>query len=797
MLNSDNPKNNPAARIGKWTIKWRWLVVLGSLLVATGFGYGGQFLGFNSDYRVFFSDENPQLSAFDALQDKYTKDDNILVVVEPQDGDVFTPETLSAIEELTKESWQTPFSSRVDAITNYQHTRAVEDDLYVDDLIEDALSKSPQEIAEIKRIAINEHLLRNRLVDENGTITAINITLKFAGDDPLEQDSVLLFVQNMLHDFEATHPDLKTYTSGITPLSGAFKEAAEKDMGTLMPLMFLIIILAIWMATRSLSSTAATLVIIILSIMTGMGFAGWAGLELTAPSSAAMTIIMTLAIADSVHILITMLQQMRVGKTKREAIVESVRVNFTPVFITSLTTVIGFLTMNFSDSPPFHDLGNITAVGMTAAFIFSIITLPALMAILPIHIKEKSAAASNKSSLLERYGNWVVLHNRRVTIVSFIVVIAVSIFSVTNELNDEFVKYFGKDITFRTDTDHISQKLTGIYNTEFSLNSGESGGISNPEYLKDLEGFTHWLEDQPEVVHVNTFSEVSKRVNKSMHGDDEAYFKVPDSREEAAQYLLLYEMSLPFGLDLNNQINVDKSESRLTVTVENVSSNQLVAFNARAENWLRQNAPEYMFTHATSTSTMFAHLGGRQMRSMMIGTAFALFLITLVLMLVLKSANYGLASLFPNITPVAMGFGVWALLYGQVNTGISIVFGMTLGIIVDDTVHFVSKYLRARREDGKSPEDAVRYAFTTVGQALVVTTIVLVAGFFVLGQSQFAMNNGMARLTVIIMGLALAIDFTILPGLLIYMGRREDAKANNIEKQASDAIGIEHEQVRA
>jgi len=453
--------------------------------------------------------------------------------------------------------------------------------------------------------------------------------------------------------------------------------------------------------------------------------------------------------------------------------------------------------MNLGDSPPFHDLGNITAVGMVAAFVFSIITLPALMAILPVKVTQQTELKALKPTLLERYGNWIVAYNRRVALVSFAIVFVVSLFAVRNELNDEFVKYFGQEITFRTDTDHISEKLTGIYNTEFSLASGESGGISNPEYLQQLEVFTEWLEDQPEVVHVSTFSEVSKRVNKSMHGDDPDYFRVPDTREEAAQYLLLYEMSLPFGLDLNNQINVDKSESRLTVTLENVSSNELIAFNERAEDWLRQNTPEHMFTNATSTSTMFAHLGGRQMRSMMTGSAFALFLITLVLMFALRSSKYGIASLIPNITPLAMGFGVWALLYGQVNTGISIVFGMTLGIIVDDTVHFVSKYLRARREQGKSPEDAVRYAFTTVGQALVVTTLVLVAGFFVLGQSQFAMNNGMARLTVIIMGLALLIDFTILPGLLIYLGRREDANVKLNTDAHAETLESSLEQARA
>ena len=784
-------KENKESRIVKmanWTIKWRWPVVIGSLLITILFGYGAKNIGFNSDYRVFFSDENPQLNAFDALQDKYTKDDNILIVVEPEDGNVFTNETLSALEKLTQESWQTPHSSRVDGITNFQHTRAVEDDLYVEDLVENANEKTAKELLEIKEIAVNEPLLKHRLINEEGKVTAINITLKLPEGRPLAQDTSVAYAKTLASNFEAENPGLKTYLSGSAPLAGAFKEAAEYDMSTWTPAMFLIIILTIWFATRSLSSTIGTLIVIIFSLVTAMGFAGWIGIQLTAPSAAFMNIVMTLAIADSIHVLISIIQQMRKGASKREAIVESVRVNFMPIFITSLTTVIGFLSMNFSDSPPFHDLGNITSVGMIAAFTFSIFTLPALMAILPMKVKVKSDEKSISKSSIEKFGDWVVARHRPLAWVSAAIVIFVSVFAVQNELNDEFVKYFSEDIQFRADTDAISEKLTGIYNTEFSLGTGEAGGINSPEYIAKLEEFTAHLYEQPEVIHVNTYSEIAKRVNKSMHGDSLKYYDVPTNREEAAQYLLLYEMSLPFGLDLNNQINVDKSETRLTATLNNLSSNDLIAFNARMENWLEENAPAEMFNHAISTTTMFAHLGGRQMKSMMNGTGVAIILIAFILMLALRSFNYGALSLIPNITPVAMGFGVWALMVGSINTGISVVFGMTLGIIVDDTVHFVSKYLRARREQGKSPEDAVRYAFSTVGQALVVTTLVLMAGFFVLGQSSFAMNNGMARLTVIIMALALAIDFFLLPGLLIFFGKLEDKKAlrkENPQREAS------------
>ena len=473
------------------------------------------------------------------------------------------------------------------------------------------------------------------------------------------------------------------------------------------------------------------------------------------------------------------------GLNKIDALVESMRLNFMPVFITSLTTVIGFLTMNFGDVPPFWDLGNITAFGMVMAFLFSTTTLPAIMAIFPVKTKVKAEEdKADKTAWYTSFGNFVVKQPVRLTIISVVVISGLTYLATKNTFNDEFVNYFDQTVEFRQSTDYISENLTGIYNVEYAVGSGESGGINNPEYLKNLNAFEDWLKAQPEVIHVNAFSEVARRVNRSMHGDDEAYYRVPDSREEAAQYLLLYELSLPFGLDLNNQINVDKSETRVTVTLENISSAEMIEFSKRGEDWLRNNTPEAMHTIGVSPTLMFSKLGFRQADSMLKGNIVALILISLVLMLALRNFKMGLLSIIPNVTPVLVGFGIWALYKGQINTGMVVVFGMTLGIIVDDTVHFMSKFLRAQRELGYDAKQAVVYAFETVGKALVTTTIVLLAGFAVLSTSSFALNSYMARITVIIITSALIIDFILLPSLLILTA----------SKKTSEVVSKEHVQ---
>ncbi len=770
---------------GEFVVKFKWPVLIVTLIVAFGLASGAGKLEFDGDYHVFFNEENPELKAFDDLQDKYTKDDNILIVLAPKNGDVFTKENLTAIEELTAEAWNTPFSSRVDAITNYQHTKAVGDDLYVDDLSYETSNKTESEIAEVKKIALKEPLLVNRLINEKGSVTAINVTVKLPGKELTEIPETSAFAREMVSKFLEKYPNFDVYMSGMVLMNTAFFESSESDMTTLIPIMFLIVIITVFILTRSLSSTFSTLIVMILSIVTAMGAAGYLGIKLTPPSSVAPTIILTLAVADSIHIIVTMLMEMKKGLSKKDAIIESIRLNFNPVLLTSLSTIIGFVAMNFGDVPPFWDLGNITAIGMTAAFVYSLTILPALLLILPVRVKIKPAS-SVTVNWYEKLGKYVSKRPKQLAISSFAVILIFGVIAQKNVFNDEFIKYFDHSIKFRTDTDYISDNLTGMYTVEFSVPADESGGINEPKYLNKLNEFEIWLKQQPEVVHVNSYLEVAKKVNKSMHGDDLAYYEVPTSRDEAAQYLLLYEMSLPFGLDLNNQINVDKSETRVTVTTENLQSPDLIAFSKRSEKWLADNTPKYMHTLGTSPTLMFSNLGFRQAASMLNGNIIAGILITVLLIFSLKSLKLGLISIIPNLAPVIIGFGVWALVSGMINTGMVVVFGMTLGIVVDDTIHFMSKYIRARREYNYSATEAVEYAFTTVGKALVTTTIVLLAGFAVLSQSSFGLNNGMARITTIIILSALLIDFILLPSLLILTSRKKqnnNLKLNNYENK--------------
>ena len=388
---------------------------------------------------------------------------------------------------------------------------------------------------------------------------------------------------------------------------------------------------------------------------------------------------------------------------------------------------------------------------------------------MPIKVKIKDDSAGNPAMMW--LAEWVITHRKKLLIANSLIAVVMISFAPNNELNDEFVKYFDKSVEFRQGTDFTNENMGGIYTIEFSIHAHEAGGISEPAYLQQVEKLSTWLLTQKEVVHTSTMTDTFKRLNKSMHGDNAEWYKLPALRELAAQYLLLYEMSLPYGLDLNDQINIDKSGIRLIATLESLSSSQMLALEERVQQWLDQNMTEYQIEMA-SPSLMFAHIGKRNISQMIIGSIAALVLISFLLILAFKSFKLGLISLIPNLIPAGVAFGVWGLIDGRIGLGLSVVTGLTLGIVVDDTVHFISKYRRARVEKGLSSADAVRYAFSTVGVALWITSAVLICGFLVLSLSHFTMNGEMGLMTAITIAVALFLDLLFLPPLLMSMEKK-------------------------
>ncbi|OED40109.1 hypothetical protein AB833_12525 [Chromatiales bacterium (ex Bugula neritina AB1)] len=756
---------------GEWIVRHARAVFAVSLILTLVAMAGMSKLQNNPDNRVFFGKDNPQLQALELLEETYTRTDNVFIALAPSSGEVFNSDTLNVIMELTEAAWQIPFSSRVDSLSNFQHTRAEgNDDLVVNDLIDQERDLSAAYIEQIKQIALGKPFLVNRLISEDTSVAGLNVTILKPEDNSTAVYEVAAYAGRLVEDFSNRYPQIEFYITGGTLYDVAFSDLPAGENKVLVPAMFGLILITVGLALRTVWATVTVLMLIAASVGVAMGMTGWAGAVLNAGTAGAPVIIPTLCVAHCVHLMVTIRQRMAKGYEQRDAIIESLRVNTIPILITSITTAIGFLSLNFSDAPPFRLLGNIVAFGVLVGCVLSLTLLPAVLTFTRLKkLNRKPVLAALMASL----GNTVVRFHRSLLWIMGALIVLLTLGTTKITLDDNFLEYFSDKFEITRHTNFVEDRLTGLNAIEYSLPATDAGGVSDPHYLADVDQFVEWLGAQKSVTNVGAISHVMKELNQSMHGDDPAYYRLPESRELAAQYLLMYEMSLPYGLDLNNTIDVSKSQSRVIALIRDASSAEMRELNARAEQWLQKHTPD-RFVQGSGLSMIFAYVSERNINSMLFGSLIALVAISFMLILALRSVKIGLVSLLPNLVPAAMALGIWGYVAGEVGLSVAIVVAITLGIVVDDTVHFLSKYLRARREQGMRPEEAIKNTFETVGVALVITSIALMAGFAVLYFSGFKVNSEMGLLSAVTIVIALIADFFFLPAVLLKVDRGND-----------------------
>ena len=554
---TDNPgsaKRPIEARFAEWVVRARWTVIAGSLILVLLAASGGMFLKFSTNYRIFFSEDNPQLLALEALENTYGKSDNLLFMIVPEDGDATSEQALRAAVWLTERAWQTPYSRRVDSLANFQHTTADGDELAVRDLVDPARLADPQERTRVREAALADPRVAASLLARDGGVSAVQVTVELPEEGAETRVAEIAGFARKLaveagravsgyrlapgrdrDDQSHLRGSVGGQPEGLPP-----REPGDHGVDPLPP----------HAADRRRRGNRSGYRF---SVVASIGLGGWVGLPFTPSTAPAPTIVLMIVVANCVHVLVDVAAAHDGRKhSKREAVVESVRLNLHPVFLASVTTALGFLTMNFSEVPPYRHLGNFVAFGIAASFLLSVTFLPALLSLLPMRAPK---AQRRDDPAMAAIAEFVVRRRKALLWGSVGVVLALAAAIPRNDLNDVLVHFFDESVEFRQDTDFLDERLSGNTVLEYSLASSGPGGVTEPAFLADVSAFADWYRKQPETRHVEVITDTFRQLNKSMHGDDPAAYRLPASRELAAQYLLLYELSLPAGLDLNNRID--------------------------------------------------------------------------------------------------------------------------------------------------------------------------------------------------------------------------------------------------
>ncbi len=740
------------------------------------------------------------------------------------------------------------------------------DQLY--DVLKPKLFYTANELEEKGKIALSEKLVRDLLVSKDGKTTQIIITPKLPDNAQRESLYFLSRINTILKKEndrqKALGTEDKFHIAGLPQMVVAFSDYIQKDMGLMLPMMFIFILLtmlylfrpgwgfigitsvivvffvmalifnvtmkvgmdiaafqalkvllllvvlaelvhfsvlfireyrqsgSIWKAflqalfkvLDSMWGMISPILVVIFSIVVTMGVTGFIGYELNNITSLVPQILMAIGIADSIHILSIFFRELRHGKSKKESMITSIKLNLLPCFLTSVTTSLGFLSLLASISPPIRVLGVIIAIGSLLAFIITVTFLPALLSVLPFskkvgHKKEESMAWTRS------LGHFVIQKRTPILVTVSLITVVFTFFITMINVDNNPVNYFKKGTYFRDAMDFVDEKIKGANIIEVSINSMKEDGIKDPKFLKKVEKFQKYLEKEPtyHVSHTNSLGDIIKTVNQRLNKDEKVYYKIPDVRKELAEDLFLYTQSVPFGRDINNQVNVNQSTIRLTVRRPSTSSEEGLRVMAGMDDYIAKNMSEYE-THVTGQMAIFNYIAPKMSSGVIIGLGIAIVVITIILMITFKSIKMGLLSLVPNVIPLLLMFGLVGITGTDFNIGLSMVAIIALGIVVDDTIHFMTKYLRARKM-GKSIVESVYQVFHDVGSAILYTSVVLSLGFGIFVFSSFGMNKDLGVFTAFTMMVALVLDLLFLPALLLLRAKKS---AIDSEKEIGERL---------
>jgi len=395
------------------------------------------------------------------------------------------------------------------------------------------------------------------------------------------------------------------------------------------------------------------------------------------------------------------------------------------------------------------------------AFVLTIFFVPAALAIINPKIKEKELKkhAGKKSPFALKYSKFIIKHNVKILIFSCLVFgsMALGLFKI--EVDSNTVRYFREDVSFRKTVSFLEAELTGPMAYEIVVDSKTKDGVKSPEFLHAIEDFsTQYQTRYPDIRHLSSLLDVIKKFSEVMTGEK----VIPDNQNLVAQYLLLYTLSLPQGMEINDRIDVDEQFFRLTASVNVVNTSLDLEMIKWAKDWWDKTP--YSAT-INGQTVMFAHMQHDVTDTLIQSIVLAISVVSLLMFFIFKSIRMVPLFIIPNVLPIVLVVGVMGWLGMAIDIGVAISGAIIIGVAVDDTIHFLVKYKEARKK-GYNFEASLTYVMQYAGSAIVFTTIILSIAFTIFSFSQFIPNVNFGIVTAIALVIAVAVDLIMLPAIL-------------------------------
>ena len=744
-------------------IKLRWYIVILIPLITVALGYQLKDAKFDGSYRIWFGENSKTLNQYDTFRDTFGNDDSIIIVFRDENG-VMNKKALGVIDRLTNNLWETEFIARADSLTNYQYVHADledPDEILIENFIEDYEALSEDELKQKMKIALGEDALVNRIISADGTTTMIvgRLTPK-AGSTFGASRTIMKYVNEYI-EREEKNTGYKFHLAGGPVVNMTFSTLAKYDVTTFTPLVILIAMVLLWIVFRSPSGMILTILVVIFTFVIVLAIQTLLGYKLNNFTANMPVFIIAIGIADAMHIYWIYLVGRRSGLNNHDGIHYTLEKNFLPIFLTSITTAVGFASLGISEIIPIKTLGIATANAALLAFVLTILFVPAALAIInpKIKLKESEQKEEKSNSFAKKYAAFIIRNDLKILVACGIIFGAIALGLTQLKVDSNAVRYFREDVPFRQTVNVIQERLTGPMAYEIIVDSNEADGIKEPAFMRMIERFEKELKAHyPDARHTGSLVDVVKKFNEVVNADK----SVPDEKNLIAQYLLLYSLSLPQGMEINDRMDIDERYLRLTASMNVVDTSLDLEMIEWIEDWWEKTPYS---AEVNGQTVMFAHMQYDVTDTLINSIILAISAVSLLMLFIFKSVRMIPLFVIPNVLPIVLVVGVMGWLGITIDLGVAISGAIVMGIAIDDTIHFLVKYKEARKL-GMNFEDSLAFVMQFAGSAIIFTTLILSSAFIVFNLSDFMLNANFGLVTAIALLIAVAVDLVLLPAIL-------------------------------
>jgi predicted RND superfamily exporter protein len=770
--------------IYRWRLPASAVIILGAILCVPR----ADVTHIDNDITAWFSKEDPVYRDYERFRNEFGGTRSLIIALKADSSDrLFSRETLRFIQQVAGDIARVETVHRVDSLASATIVRALPgeaDDggLDVRPLLEDVETQRPEDIRDL---ALHDDLLRGDLVSDDARVTAIVVTF-----DEERIDKVRGGVIQQIHD--VVDPKLPAgvaaYYNGSLEISETYNRITLDNQRKFTPPIFLFTVLAIYLAFRSWRKTLLAMFAILVSVLWTLGLYSLMGFSYNVLSSMLIPLVVVLAIADDVHIM------QHWDSARRElddegAFKHTVAHLATPLLGASATTALGMLSLTTSNVIAVRSFGFGSAVGIMVDFVISLVLVPTLLTF----VRPTSAVAPHEKYFLRplrAVARLTSAHPGRVLAISLLIGTAAALGILRLKVDTNHINFFSSSHPLGASARVIDRELSGVYSFQIML-EGPPDSLTSPDALQRIERLQQQLRTFPHVRKVTSVADYIKRINKELNDGREDANVIPADRATIAQELFVFTLGGEGRHELQRVIASDHSRAQINVKLQSMSSDVVLKYVEDSERLARQAFEGTGITVLTTGSgrlfsTLDHYLVESQVSSF--GTAFVT--VFGVIFIVFRSFRFGLLTIVPNVLPVIAVLGVMGYLGISMNIATVMVASVALGVVDDDTIHFINRY---RREiaGGRSTDEAIELATANEGRASLTTAIINSCGYAVLFLSEYKPTAWFGGLLALTMAVAFLAEVFILPSIIkLLPGIFGAAALRRTAVAAGSAVGV-------